>query len=89
VAGSLTAAGVKDFAGHEGGRFEVEGRADDVRDLAIWPTECRAAICAYVSNECIGVLMTRAANAFTRILRFVYSIASDLVTARRGGADEG
>jgi hypothetical protein len=33
--------------------------------------------------------MTRAATAFTRILRFVYSIASDLVTARRGGADEG
>jgi hypothetical protein len=47
------------------------------------PTGCRAARCAYVSGECIGVLMVPGATAFTRMPRFAYSIASDLVAAFR------
>src|SRR6266478_467231 len=49
----------------------------------IWPTGCRASSCAYVSMGCIGDLIVPGATAFTRIPRFAYSIASDLVAPFR------
>jgi hypothetical protein len=82
VARALPAVDVQDFARHEAGRLEIEDRFDDVGDFAQTADRVQAAS-TYVSTGCIGDLMVPGATAFTRIPRFAYSIASDLVAAFR------
>jgi len=81
VACALAAVDVTDFAHHEAGTFEVHDRADDIGDFAHAADGVQGGSCAYGSGECIGVLMVPGATTFTRMPRFAYSNASDLVAA--------
>ena len=83
VARALPAIDVEGLPGHEAGRFEIEDRFHDVCDLSHSAERVEGAERLMRLDGMHRVLMTPGATAFTRMPRFAYSIASDLVAAPR------
>jgi hypothetical protein len=83
VSRALAAVDVKDFAGHKAGPFEVENRVHDIRDLAHMAARVQGVELRMRLDGMHRRLVVPGATAFTRIPRFAYSIASDLVAAFR------